>query len=108
MKTLTIPPKPCDRFGNAPISRQTCMACGDLSYYLNYKKFANGRDAAIVRLVFTVAIVADLKQWGYGDRWCYHTLEAARAALEAWDGDGEPASWCRHPSTGRREANSYM
>lgn len=81
----------------------TCAANG----YTDYRRFANGRDAAITRLMFTFAILADLTQWGYGERWCYHTYRDARAALDAWLGeDGtEPQGWHRHPDTGRRREN---
>jgi len=41
-------------------------------------------------------------EMGYEDRWCYHTKEAATAAFEAWNGEGEPDGWHRHPGTGRR------
>lgn len=53
-------------------------------------------------LLFTCAILSELTPWGYGDRWCYHTYEAAKAAYDAWDGTGEPTGWHRHPKSGRR------
>jgi hypothetical protein len=58
----------------------------------------------INRLMYTHAILADLTHLGYGDRWCYKDYDAARAALDAWDGqDGtEPSGWHRHPNSGRR------
>jgi hypothetical protein len=64
--------------------------------------FASGRDAAIVPLLFTHAILADLTEWGYGERWCYRTYADALRALAAWNGNGEPQGWHRHPDTGRR------
>lgn len=70
--------------------------------FTHYRLFPNGRDAMLMRLMFTHAIVADLSSMYYGDRWCYHTFEAAKAALDAWDGEGEPTGWHRHPDTGRR------
>lgn len=73
--------------------------------YMDLKLFEDGSDAAIMPLMFTAAIVSDLTDWGYGDRWCYKTYEAAKAALEAWDGEGEPDGWHRHPMTGRRREN---
>jgi hypothetical protein len=42
----------------------------------------------------------------YLDRWCYHSYAAAKAALDAWDGHGEPTGWHRHPRTGRRVSES--
>jgi hypothetical protein len=40
-----------------------------------------------------------------GDRYtCYPDYASARAALDAWDGRGEPQGWTRHPASGRRVA----
>ncbi|WP_429565708.1 hypothetical protein [Paraburkholderia sp. MM6662-R1] len=57
-----------------------------------------------MQLAFSVAIIADLTEWGHGDRWCYQTFDDARAALDAWSGEEgtEPTGWTRHPDTGRR------
>ena len=35
-------------------------------------------------------------------RWDYEQLIPALAALEAWNGEGEPTGWIRHPTSGRR------
>lgn len=60
--------------------------------------------AVIMPFIYTHAIVTGRigDNVGYEDRWCYHGREAAIAALDAWDGAGEPEGWHRHPSTGRR------
>lgn len=73
--------------------------------YTDYREFPNGRDACISRLLFTHAIIADLTGMYYGDRWCYSTYAQALAALAAWDGEGEPSGWMRHPTSGRRREN---
>jgi hypothetical protein len=75
--------------------------------YLNPKFFEDGRAAVLMPLLFTCAIVDDLDSCGYGDRWCYHTVEDAKKALAAWDGaEGtEPDGWHRHPASGRRREN---
>lgn len=36
------------------------------------------------------------------DAWCYDSVPAAIAAVEEWDGEGEPQGWFRHPDSGRR------
>lgn len=81
-------------------------AC-DAMGYTDYHAYPSGRDACIAKFAFTAAILADITQDGYGDRWCYANIEQARAALEAWDGanDTEPQGWHRHPDTGRRRPN---
>lgn len=58
---------------------------------------------ALVQFMFTWAIISDIHEMGYVDRWCYATEEKARKALEEWGGKGaEPAGWHRHPQSGRR------
>lgn len=74
--------------------------------YTNYTVFPNGRDACIQKLAFTYAILADITEWGYGDRWCFSSVWLAMEALAEWtlrDGEGEPnLHWHRHPDSGRR------
>lgn len=75
-------------------------ACG----YTSPRDIGDGMYAALNQFMFTHAIIVgqigDLT--GYTDRWCYNTEAGARAALEAWDGTGEPYGWHRHPDSGRR------
>jgi hypothetical protein len=58
-------------------------------------------------LIYTGALIygASANQYGYMDRWCYHSVQEAIAAGDAWSGDWpnvEPEGWHRHPGTGRR------
>lgn len=69
---------------------------------LETKRCENGRLVGIMPFLFTWAIVADLTDVGYEDRWCYKSLQDARSALKEWNGDGEPEGWHRHPLSGRR------
>jgi hypothetical protein len=69
------------------------------------------RICAIMPLMFTCAIIADLDAYTIGDRWCYKNYKDAKAAFDAWDGKGEPTGWHRHPKTGRRldeNGNPYV
>lgn len=76
-------------------------ACGCLS-----PKPINGGThyAAVLPMAFTHSIITARMFDGctYDRRWCYHTREQAKAALDAWDGTGEPTGWHRDPVTGRR------
>jgi hypothetical protein len=67
-----------------------------------------GRYACIVKFAFTYGIVTGRigDRMGYADRWCYSTMDKAKAALDAWDGAGEPIGWHRHPNSGRRVSES--
>lgn len=46
--------------------------------------------------------VEDLGLGIYSDVWQYQSRSDAVAALEAWDGEGEPPGWYRHIGSGRR------
>lgn len=70
--------------------------------YLYLKLFEDGTEAVVAPLFSTAAILHVLNDWGYENRWCYKTVQAAKDALDAWDGTGEPEGWHRHPTTGRR------
>lgn len=86
---------------SAERGKKEAERCG----YLDYKMFESGIDACIMPLLYTHAIISELNAFGYGDRWCYKDYQAAKTALDAWDGTGEPDGWHRHPPTGRRREN---
>ena len=73
-----------------------CVFCKDLG---------DGVYAAVKPLMFHwTMIVGEIgDQCTIADRFCYdeHPLKAV-AALAAWDGNGDPEGWQRHPATGRR------
>lgn len=71
--------------------------------YSDVRQLPDGSWAGITRLMFTYAILSGLNAWGYEDRWCFEREADARAALAAWDGEGDPGDkWHRNPTTGRR------
>jgi hypothetical protein len=72
--------------------------------YTAVRLLSDGRWAALTKMTFTTAIIVGKvsDRWGYDDRWCYHDPVVALAALNAWDGTGEPLGWHRHPRSGRR------
>ncbi len=68
-------------------------------------RFIAGRRWAGVRQLYaTGAIVSGRMgdRTGIDERWCYHSIGQAIAALQAWDGKGEPAGWHRHLPSRRR------
>lgn len=75
--------------------------------YRDPRPIPGNRYAAIQPLMFTHAIIiGELgDMYSAGDRWCYHDYAAAKAALDAWDGTGEPSCWHRHPRSGRRRTD---
>lgn len=72
--------------------------------YLSLRILPDGRWAAVMRLLFTGAVIVGRVGdfINVEDRWCYQNAQSAQAALDAWDGTGEPVGWHRNPKTGRR------
>lgn len=83
----------------AEIEKLLKLGCG---LYSDMRVMPDGAFACVARFMFTYAIIYDVNDWGYEDRWCYHSYEDARDALERWDGQAEPTGWHRHPSSGWR------
>lgn len=76
--------------------------------YSDARPIGDGLFVAISPFFFTHGIIVGEigDAFGYIDRWCFHCYAAAKAALDAWDGQGEPEGWHRHPASGRRVAQS--
>lgn len=72
--------------------------------YRDPKPLGGRRYACIAPFLFTYGIILGTigDQYGYVDRWCFESYAKAKAALDAWDGTGEPNGWHRHPDSGRR------
>ncbi|MCG7402990.1 hypothetical protein [Caballeronia zhejiangensis] len=88
--------------------------CGDpsdkdllaMGYERPFKVLPYGRVAALQTINSRlVAIVVDVHAYGHTDAFYYRSRDAARQALEKWDGTNEPQHWIRHPQSGRRRDN---
>jgi len=67
--------------------------------------FPDGREATVVKMMFTARLTIGLPgEMYYDDGWCYETVADATVAMFAWDPEKneEPAGWHRHPTSGRR------
>jgi|SRR5579863_2807663 len=65
----------------------------------------DGREATVTKMMYTARLNIGLPgEQYYDDGWCYETVPAAVAAMNAWDPekDEEPTGWHRHPTSGRR------
>lgn len=68
-----------------------------------WREMPDGRIAWVFPMLFTARIGVGLPtSRTLDDAWCYEEPSAALAAMHAWDGEGEPDGWHRHPSSGRR------
>jgi hypothetical protein len=74
-----------------------------LGYAQPVKRFA-GCIAAIMPMGAIDVLAVGIHPWGHHDAYYYRRGQGA-AALNAWDGSGEPAGWDRHPQSGRRRRN---
>lgn len=69
------------------------------------RELPDGRVLSVLPMTFgkgRLCVQAHVFSLCYEDVWCYPSVPAAIAAMEAWDGEGEPTGWHRHPATGRR------
>lgn len=84
------------------------MTNPDLEYlqsmpeYLHVQEKGEAGIVGIYPLMFTYGIIAEMDRYSCGNRWCYKSYDEAKAALDAWDGTGEPTGWHRHVQSGRR------
>ena len=88
----------------AAFFRYLVVECG----YSDISLIPGERYTCIARMGFTHAIIVGPvgNRYGFDDRWCYHHYGSAKAAIDAWDGEGEPKGWFRQPGTGRRISQS--
>lgn len=72
--------------------------------HMHVRPIPGKRYASVLRKAFTHAIVVGrmFDMSSTDDTWCYASEADAKAALDAWDGQGEPQGWVRHPMSGRR------
>ena len=71
-------------------------------HYAHMRVLPDGRICGVMRLLFHWTLHVDIDFVGYADRYCYQTKEGAVAALDNWDGIGDPEGWHRHLKSGRR------
>lgn len=67
------------------------------------KPLPDGRYMYVSALLFGAAAIAvdDAQGRTFGGYWRYLHRRSAVEAAVAWDGEGEPAGWYKHPATGR-------
>jgi hypothetical protein len=73
-----------------------------LAYYCHLRVLPDGRICGVAKLLFHWTLHIDIDPFGYADRYCYTDSIDAIAALDQWDGKGDPVGWHRHPRSGRR------
>jgi len=72
--------------------------------YLDVIRRGEAGICGLLEMLFTGALVVDLKLDSYGGRYCYESLAEARVALIAWHGVGDPpGKWIKFKcATGER------
>jgi hypothetical protein len=69
------------------------------------KDLPDGRRVDVTPMTFgkgRLQIAPTADSFWYDDSWCFEDYGLAVAAALAWDGEGEPVGWFRHPDSGRR------
>lgn len=70
-------------------------------HYANVRELETGELAGLSLMIVTVGLVVGLEESGYRGRYCYERYEDAKAALEAWDGEGDPSGpWIKYKGRG--------
>lgn len=66
----------------------------EASGYTCVRQLPDGRIVGLAPFMFTTGLVVDIREFGYGHRYCYESPSAAEAALRNWDGrDHPPGLW---------------
>lgn len=76
---------------------------------LHRKVLPDGRIVEVWRMLFNLRItVSEPQNDGicWEDAWCYNAPAVCIAAFHAWDGEGEPVGWIKHPLSGRRRESA--
>ena len=60
------------------------------SFYSPIRSLPTGVNAGIQDMVYTAGLFVGMDENGYRTRYCYATRAQAEAALNAWDGKGDP------------------
>ncbi|MBB5406062.1 hypothetical protein QF000_000607 [Paraburkholderia atlantica] len=76
-------------------------ALARMGYSRPLRYLPDGRVVALMEInTWEWALVTGVRPCGRTDTFYFHSLEAARTALDAWDGSSEPQGWLRHPQSG--------
>jgi hypothetical protein len=81
------------------------LGATSLSVIEPYKTFADGTAVwcyLMMERQVRVCIGHVDDKTGFERAFCYATADEAFAAVDAWDGTGEPQGWYRSPTDGRR------
>lgn len=74
--------------------------------YENFKQIPGRGLCATTRMLYTWGLVIGLDAAGSLGRYCFETEEEAVAALNAWDGTGDPAgNWIKYKGIGGERSN---
>lgn len=58
--------------------------------YFNAHQLPTGEWAALLKMIYTVALFVGIDETGWRTRFCYPTAFDAGIALLSWDGQGDP------------------
>lgn len=69
----------------------------------------DGKICGIKRFIFTTGLVVGLNKISYDGRFCYEHHSDAVAALNEWDGNGDPSGdWIKYKGIGGERSNNNL
>jgi hypothetical protein len=77
--------------------------------YSPTRMLPTGEVAGVMAFIFTYGLCTGMDEWGYTRRWCYPTRFSAKAALETWDGKGDPPGpWIKYKGVDGERTNAIF
>ena len=73
-----------------------------LKGYSALKVLPDGRLVGVMKLLYHYSLHVGIDEGGYSERYCYKDAAGCVLAMMAWDGEGDPLGWHKHPESGRR------
>lgn len=75
--------------------------------YSDVRELETGEIAGLQRMAFTTGLIVGLNDTGYRCRYCYPDIAGARAALNIWNGSGDPpGNWIKQKGLGIDRPNT--
>jgi hypothetical protein len=77
--------------------------------YQNIKEIPGKGICGLRDFIFTTGLIIGMDEVGYFGRYCYGSKEEALAAINSWDGQGDPpGDWIKYKGNGGERSNPNL
>ena len=77
--------------------------------FFRVRRLEDGRVIGLKRFMFTIGLVYDIDDGGYGGRFCYSDLVDAMDAFDTWDGIRDPSgNWIKEKGRNIERTNPKL